>query len=195
MNFLGHAFLSFGDAEILTGNMMGDFVKGKAALEQYPEKIKKGILLHRKIDEFADHHPASARAKVWFRETYGLYSGPIIDILYDHFLANDPKHFVSEEALQEFAQNVYQQLGEHQPYFTDMFTRVYTYMTTDNWLYNYRQVKGMEKAFKGLSRRATHMPPPDMAYRIFITHYHQLTQCYYEFMDDVINFVKVELNT
>lgn len=195
MNFLGHAFLSFGDAELLTGNMLGDFVKGKVALEQYPEQIKKGILLHRKIDEFADNHPASTRAKVWFRETYGLYSGPIIDILYDHFLANDPKHFLSEEDLLTFSKTVYQQLESNRAYFTEQFSHMFTYMSTDNWLYGYRHVKGMERAFKGLSRRAAHMPPPDIAYRTFITHYHQLTQCYYEFMDDVINFVKVELNT
>ena len=29
MNFLAHAFLSFNDPDILTGNMISDFVKGK----------------------------------------------------------------------------------------------------------------------------------------------------------------------
>ena len=79
MNYLGHAFLSFGDGDILTGNMIGDHVKGKIALEQYPDGIKKGIMLHRKIDEYTDLHPATQRAKLPFREVYGLYAGAIMD--------------------------------------------------------------------------------------------------------------------
>src|SRR5689334_2451375 len=110
MNYLAHAFLSFGDTEILVGNMIADHIKGKLALEKYPERIRKGVMLHRKIDEFTDQHPATQRAKVWFRGDYGLYSGAVMDTLYDHFLANDPKHFISEPALLAFTENVYQQL-------------------------------------------------------------------------------------
>ena len=29
MNYLAHAYLSFGDPDILAGNMISDFVKGK----------------------------------------------------------------------------------------------------------------------------------------------------------------------
>ena len=36
MNYLGHAFLSFNNADILTGNMIADHVKGKLALDKYP---------------------------------------------------------------------------------------------------------------------------------------------------------------
>src|SRR4051812_21980877 len=99
MNYLGHAVLSFGDADILTGNMIADHVKGKLALEKFPHGIKKGIELHRKIDAKADSHPATQRGKLLFREHYGLYSGAIMDTLYDHFLANDPKIFPTSETL------------------------------------------------------------------------------------------------
>ncbi len=193
MNFLGHAFLSSEDPEILTGNMIGDFVKGKVALEQYPEKIKKGILLHRKIDAFADEHPASQRAKVWFRSTYRLYSGAIIDILYDHFLANDPAYFVSEEDLLAFTQRTYHSLEEHQQYFPETFAGFFPHMKENNWLLNYRNIKGMTKSLAGLHRRAKYMPPQEEAYKTFIAHYHQIAQCYYEFIGDVVKFVKVEL--
>jgi acyl carrier protein phosphodiesterase len=119
MNYLGHAFLSFGQSELLLGNMIGDHVKGKAALEHFPEGIRKGIMLHRKIDEFADHHPATARAKTIFRADYGLYSGAIMDTLYDHFLANDAKYFQGPEQLKDFAATVYVQLEEHAQWFPE----------------------------------------------------------------------------
>ena len=194
MNYLGHAFLSFGDGEILTGNMIGDHVKGRLALEKFPSGIKKGIELHRKIDAFADTHPATSRAKLLFREHYGLYAGAIMDTLYDHFLANDPKIFSSETALLAFTESVYSLLAENEHYFPPSFTEYFPYMRQQNWLYNYRTLKGMERALNGLARRAAHMPPVDKAYEIFVTAYYQLNQCYFEFIDDVIKFVKIEKN-
>ncbi len=35
MNYLAHAYLSFGDPDILAGNMISDFVKGKKKFD-YP---------------------------------------------------------------------------------------------------------------------------------------------------------------
>lgn len=56
MNYLAHIFLSGADRQIQVGNFIGDFVKGKN-YQQYPEKIREGILLHRQIDTFTDSHP------------------------------------------------------------------------------------------------------------------------------------------
>lgn len=88
MNYLAHATLSFGVPHVLVGNMISDFVKGGQKLG-YAASVQKGIELHRAIDGFTDDHPATARAKQFFRADYRLYSGPIVDVLYDHFLAND----------------------------------------------------------------------------------------------------------
>lgn len=192
MNYLGHAFLSFGDGDILTGNMIGDHIKGRLALEQFPEGIRKGIELHRKIDDMADTHTATLRAKLLFREDYGLYSGAIVDTLYDHFLANDPKYFRTSDALRDFSQTVYTQLGKNEQFFPPKFAAYFPYMKQYDWLYNYRSLKGMEQSLGGLARRATHMPPIEKAYQLFISHYYTLNQCYYEFIDDIIKFAKTE---
>jgi acyl carrier protein phosphodiesterase len=193
MNYLGHAYLSFGDSEILTGNIIGDHIKGRIALEHFPARIRKGIELHRKIDEYADKHPATLRAKLLFREHYGLYAGAIMDTLYDHFLANDPKLFATEAALLTFTENTYVQLTQNAAWFPPTFAAYFPHMQQHNWLFNYRTLKGMERSLSGLARRAQHMPPIDIAYRTFVTSYYQLNQSYYEFVDDIIKFVKNEL--
>ena len=195
MNYLGHAFLSYGDADLLTGNMIADHIKGKSALDKYPAAIQRGVVLHRKIDTKADTHPATMRAKLLFRETYGLYAGPVMDTLYDHFLANDPKFFPDDQSLLGFSQNVYALLETNQAWFPEKFAAYFPSMKQHNWLYNYRNIKGMERALSGLHRRAKYMPPIEKAYETFITHYYQLNQCYYEFIDDVISFVKIESAT
>ena len=195
MNYLGHAFLSFGNKEILTGNMIGDHVKGRLALDKFPAEIRKGIELHRKIDAYADTHPATQRAKLLFRGDYGLYSGAIMDTLYDHFLANDPGIFSDRETLLAFTQSVYLQLDECAAFFPPQFAAYFPHMKEHNWLLNYRTLKGMERALNGLARRAAYMPPIEKAYETFVVNYYQLNQCYYEFIDDVTRFVKIELNS
>ena len=194
MNYLGHAFLSFGNGDILTGNMIGDHVKGKAAIDLFPDGIKKGLILHRKIDGYTDLHPATQRAKLIFREAYGLYAGPIVDTLIDHYLASDPKYFKTQEALLDFTQKTYSQLQENEKYFPPGFSGYFTSMRTHNWLYNYRNLKGMERSLSGLARRAEYMPPSDAAYEIFVANYYHLNQCYYELIDDVIKFARLELS-
>lgn len=194
MNFLGHAHLSFGHSELLVGNMVADQVKGRAALEALPAGIRQGVVLHRSIDEYFDAHPALRRAKLYFREHYGLYSGPIADTLFDHFLANDPAIYPTKQALEEFAAGVYAAIVAHLDYLPQRFQQFFPYMQQENWLVGYRTLKGMERALGGLHRRAKHMPEPAHAYQTFVAHYYQLNQCYFEIIDDLSAFVKVALS-
>ena len=194
MNYLAHAYLSFGDSEILTGNLIADHVKGKLALDKYPEKIKQGIILHRRIDEYTDQHPATKRASIYFKPKYGLYANPIIDCLYDHYLANDPKLFTSEAELLKYTQETYNKALLQVAYFPEKFASYFPHMREHNWLYNYRTMPGIKRSLVGLNRRAIHMPDSQDAYETFVTHYYILAQCYYEFIDDVIKFVKIELS-
>ena len=92
MNYLAHAWLSFGQRDILVGNMISDFVKGKKRFD-YSEPVQKGITLHRAIDTFTDEHEATKEAKKFFKPVVGLYAGAFMDIVYDHFLATDENEF------------------------------------------------------------------------------------------------------
>ncbi|RYZ53388.1 MAG: DUF479 domain-containing protein [Sphingobacteriales bacterium] len=194
MNYLGHALLSFGRPDILAGNMIGDYVKGKAALDTFPEGMRQGLILHRKIDAFADVHPATLKAKNLFRPDYRLYSGAFVDSMYDHFLANDPHYFAGEKDLADFAQEVYKSLEEYREWLPEPFQQMLPYMVSNNWLYNYRTLKGMEKSFKGLVHRAKYLESSDKAYETLVTHYYELNQHYFDFIDDITAYVKNELN-
>lgn len=194
MNYLGHALLSFGKPEILAGNMIGDYVKGKQILETFPAGIKQGIMLHRKIDAFADTHPATLKAKNLFRPDYRLYAGAFVDSMYDHFLANDPHYFAREQDLATFAQEVYQSLEQQKQWLPQSFQEMLPHMVSHNWLYNYRTLKGMQNSFKGLVRRAKYLESSDKAYEILVSHYYELNQHYFDFIDDISEYVKNELN-
>jgi acyl carrier protein phosphodiesterase len=193
MNFLGHAFLSFEDDGILTGNMLGDFVKGRNALAAFPETVKQGILLHRKIDEFADHHPAAIKARNIFRPDYRLYSGAFVDALMDHFLANDPLYFGDEKTLLNFTLSVYRRMDPFKGFYPEAFASMFPYLRDQNWLYHYRTFRGLKQAFGGIVRRSQYLVEYEKAFTTTVQYYYELNQLYYDFMDDMLKFAKNEL--
>src|ERR1700749_3394179 len=117
MNYLAHAYLSFNEPDILTGNMISDFVKGKKKFE-FPITVQKGIELHRFIDDFTDHHPTK-QAKEFFKKNYRLYSGAFVDVVYDHFLANDKNEFADETVLKNFTTKTYSSLQNNSTIFPE----------------------------------------------------------------------------
>lgn len=184
MNYLAHAFLSFDRPDILTGNMISDYVKGKKKFD-YSEQIQKGIQLHRHIDTFTDFHPATAKAKEFFRPQYRLYSGAFVDIVYDHFLANDTAQFTLYGGLENFSIGTYQLLDKSISAFPEPFKKMYPYMAAQNWLYNYRLKSGMQKSFQGLVHRAVYLKESVIAFQIFNDHYEELQKCYSEFFPEL----------
>lgn len=187
MNYLAHAYLSFNQAEILTGNMISDFVKGKKKFD-FNTGIQKGIALHRAIDEFTDFHPVTREAKAYFRKDYRLYAGAFIDVVYDHFLANDINEFANETALQSFCQSTYRSLQNDIDGLPVKFLQILPYMQQHNWLFHYRYKEGIEKSFGGLVRRAAYLTESATAYHLFERHYDELGECYQLFFPELKKF-------
>ena len=183
MNYLAHAYLSFGNSEILVGNMISDFVKGKQKFE-YPLPIQNGIMLHRNIDTFTDDHEATQEAKKIFKPLVGLYAGAFVDVVYDHFLANDPVQF-SPGNLEVFAQQTYFILNNNISILPLRFSNMLPYMISQDWLFNYRLPTGIERSFAGLFRRAKYIEQNDEVFRYFIKHYVLFQKCYNEFFPSV----------
>ncbi len=186
MNYLAHAYLSFGQPGVLTGNMISDFVKGKKKFD-YPAEIRRGIALHRSIDQFTDTHAATRTAKEVFRPAYRLYSGAFVDVVFDHFLASEEEIF-TEEGLTQFSRYVFHTLDQQTEHFPDKFARMYPYMRDQNWLFHYRFKPGIEKSFGGLVRRAAYMDESATAYQLFNDNYQLLQDCFRQFWPELRAF-------
>ncbi len=85
-------------------------------IEKFPSSIAKGILLHRGIDTFTDAHPIVHQSTARLHKNYSHYSGVIVDILYDHFLAKNWSKY-SDEPLDKYVRDFYELLTEkfHNP--------------------------------------------------------------------------------
>lgn len=186
MNFLAHAYLSFNHPDILVGNMISDFVKGKKRFD-YASGIQQGIVLHRQIDAFTDVHEATKEARAFLKPAVGLYSGAFVDVAYDHFLANDLNEF-SDLSLKQHALETYQVLSENHQVLPPVFQNIFPYMQSQNWLYNYKSMSGTKSSFGGLVRRATYLDSSEAVFDLFQKHYAALQNCYHAFFPFVKAF-------
>ena len=186
MNYLAHAYLSFNQPDILAGNMISDFVKGKKKYN-YSPGIQRGIALHRAIDEFTDNHPATKTARKFFQSSYGLYSAVFMDVVYDHFLATDPEEF-TDASLNEFSINTYGLLDAYENIFPDKFRIIYPYMKQYNWLYNYKNTIGIRRSFEGISYRALYISESSTAFGLFNENYGELQKYYAAFFPSLKKF-------
>lgn len=135
----------------MVGNFIGDFVKGNQ-LENFEYAIKQGIVLHRVIDEYTDRHPMVLQSKSRLRTKYRHYSGVIVDIFYDHFLARNWSRY-HHVPLPVFTKKTYRQLMNYEDILPAKVLHMLPFMIEKDWLLHYREMEGMARALKGMALR------------------------------------------
>ena len=151
MNFLAHIYLS-GDSDLIKiGNFMADGVRGNKYLELHSE-IQKGIILHRTIDTFTDAHPVFRQSTKRLHANYHHFSGVIVDVFYDHFLAKNWSLY-SDEKLEDYVDNFYNSLNTNHDLLTEKAQMMKPYMIQQNWLLSYKTIDGIEKILSQMDNR------------------------------------------
>jgi acyl carrier protein phosphodiesterase len=189
MNFLAHLYLSGNKPDIMLGNFMGDFVKGKSYLQLYEPEIIKGIELHRSIDEFTDSHPVVTESKNRLRPTYRHYSGVIVDVFYDHFLAANWNQF-HPLPLETFAQKAYQTILSADAILPAELNRMMPYMINGNWLVSYANVEGIHRALSGMASRTPYLSKMEEAVNDLRNNYDDFKKEFMEFFPELDSFCK-----
>lgn len=180
MNFLAHLFLSGGHPEIMVGNFIGDFVRGRNVYEQFRPNIALGIELHREIDEFTDSHGVVMESKKRLRPKYRHYSPVIVDMFYDHFLAKNWQTYHSSP-LDHFASEAYAILNKFEDQLPQRVQGLLPHIIRGNWLYNYSRIEGIHGALSGMSSRTPYESKMDEAVI-------DLQKFYTEFEDEFSRF-------
>jgi acyl carrier protein phosphodiesterase len=153
MNFLAHSYLSGNSEHLLIGNFIADAVKG-STINNFSDKIKEGILLHRSIDTFTDTHPIVQKSKERLYPSYHKYAGVLVDIFYDHFLAKN-WHQHSAIQLKLFTANVYRVMLDNFKQLPPRSQELLPYMIKYDWLTNYAKLEGIQNVLNGMSKRTS----------------------------------------
>ncbi|MCB4797929.1 acyl carrier protein phosphodiesterase [Neotamlana laminarinivorans] len=161
MNYLAHIYLSEGNKLVTIGNFIADDIKGKK-YQTLPKEIQIGILLHRHIDTFTDAHPIVRQSTKKLHKNYGHYSGVIVDILYDHFLAKNWVKY-STTLLPDYIENFYDLLRENFELLPPRIQKMMPHMVTDNWLIYYASIDGITKVLDAMNKRTQNRSGMDRA--------------------------------
>ncbi len=186
MNFLAHIFLSGNDQQIIIGNFIADGIKGKYYLD-YPKKLQIGILLHREIDTFTDKHPLVRKSTRKLHQNYGHYSGIIVDILYDHFLAKN-WHIYSDVPLAKFVDDFYNTLQDNFEILPERIQKMMPYMIADNWLVSYASIAGIGKILAQMNYRTKNISKMNLAVAELEDHYDEFENEFTFFFEELIYF-------
>ncbi|SEG40162.1 acyl carrier protein phosphodiesterase [Algoriphagus boritolerans] len=191
MNFLAHAYLSFDREGILIGNFVADFIKGKE-LNRYHDEIFTGILLHREIDAFTDSHPLVRAGQSYLRPRFRHYSTVITDIFFDYFLGKNWEKF-SNIPLEDFVNQTYNTLESHSDLLPESFKEMFYWMKSQNWLYHYREIEGIQKALTGLTRRTTFDSKMNEAPEVLLEKEAEFELIFFAFFKELETFARAKL--
>ena len=181
MNFLGHFYLSRHDPDLIVGNYIADYVKGKKYLD-YPDGIRDGIIMHRHIDFFTDRHPMVRQGRSRLFHKYRHFSGVIIDMYYDHFLASMWERYAGEP-LHEFSQVIYKTIENSWDVLPMKSQYLFSYMSQHDWLVRYASMQGLGRSLDGMSKRINNNSRLDQAI-------HDLYEHYDLFREEFKNFIE-----
>ncbi len=190
MNYLAHAYLSFGQDDFLVGNFIGDYVKGKS-LNLLPDKVRDGVLLHREIDMFTDSYPLVKAGQTYLRPTFGHYATVITDLYFDYFLGKHWERF-SDVPLEDFVSQVYKTVDSRNDILPERFLGAFYWMKKDNWLLQYREITGLERALVGMSKRTRFDSKMEVAHLALLEKEAEFDLIFFAFFKDLETFARAK---
>lgn len=188
MNFLAHTYLSGCDEEIIVGNFMGDYVKGRNYMH-LPELVRKGILIHRDIDSFTDTHSITRSSRLRLTEKYRKYSGVIVDIFYDHFLAVAWMDYCGI-TLREYVDRTYDLLKRNYKTLPQGIKVWFPTFLENNWMLRYEHVEGIELVLDKMSANTSLPDHTTFAIEKLRGEYEEFDKEFKEFFPLIIDFIE-----
>lgn len=158
MNFLAHLWLAGDDDDLRLGAMLGDFLRGTPGALDLPPGLRRGILLHRFIDQYVDSLPELAHLRQSFPDPFRRYGGIILDLAFDHELARRWEEF-SSESLEDFDRGVRDLLARHAEFVPEDLRRFMRYADRRGLFAAYRDESEVLHSLRGIGRRLSRPNP------------------------------------
>ncbi len=154
MNYLAHLFLCEDTDEGRIGSLLADFTVGtiKDLEARFGEAISRSIRHHREVDRFTDTHPAVIHSVEALGQAYGLYSGIVLDVVFDHFLLRHWDSFSSKKK-EAFYDVSYGSLARDDWDFPERYQTVVQRLVERRWLNMYYELDNFKIALARIGER------------------------------------------
>jgi acyl carrier protein phosphodiesterase len=190
MNYLAHIYLSGESDQIILGNFIGDFVKGKKYLN-YPEKVAYGIQLHRAIDSFTDQHNDVREFIQLLKPGYGRYSGIVADVFMDHFLASDWNNY-SVYTLRQFSKHAHAVFLSNFMLLPFKVKQFLPFLIQHKRFESYAQRESMFHVLEIMSKHTSLPTKSEWAMQLLHQEYGQFETLFRSFFPEMIRYVEEE---
>ncbi len=184
MNFLAHFALAGKDEGLLVGNFVADFINGDDHLD-LSISIQKGVEMHRSIDVYTDKHLVFRQGKRKLKR-YRHYSGVILDIFYDHFLAVN-WHRLFDVPIDAFVKNTYEILERNRKNIPTSSHKALDAMIKYDWLYHYQFIDGIEQVLNSMKKRTSYVSLLDESVFELVKHYKEFNNEFLVFWKDMMD--------
>lgn len=183
MNWLAHIFLSEPDLEFRLGNLLADVVKGSARAGM-SERFLHGVRRHQAIDSFTDAHPIVRRSRARLGSEHRRFSGVLIDVFYDHFMAAHWPRY-SDVPLDAFIAGFYADIRMAPLELPEPARLMVDRIVRHDLLGRYSRIEGVEDSLQRLSLRLAARWQREFALERSVAH---LRVDYAEFAEDFAGF-------
>jgi len=188
MHFLAHIYLAGDSPSLVVGNFIGE-IKTITDATTYDDDIRRGINLHKLIDDFTNNHEAVLRSRKRLSPRYSKYSDTIIDFFYDHFLASNWNDHCKVQ-LDKFALNSYRTLLDHQSILPYKAKCLLPLMVKGNWLAKFTTVGGLHQTIREMDMRSTKLTHIILASEDLLANYSAFKEDFNEFFPQLKSYVE-----
>ncbi len=186
VNLLAHALLANSDPDRIVGQLCGDFVRG-SNLDAFPQAIQAGIRCHRAVDSYTDRHPLNLEARNLFEPEYRRYAGIVVDVIYDHFLAND-WHKYNNAPLADYTALVTEALNARHSVLPQKLQNFAALLEVENTLERNRHRDHIELTLQRISGRRKFLKPVERVAPSMWSNEAALKQLFDRFFPELLDY-------
>lgn len=186
MNFLGHMYFSNDNVQLMYANIYGDFVKGRD-LSHHSQLVQNGIKLHRRIDDYIDHHPVIIELTHHLYKDLPKVAGIAVDLYFDYLLAKNWKKYHTSDYM-TFIQAFENAKIDRAIFQKEHFWNVMDRMKAGEWLKHSQSIYGLKKSSQGVSNLISFENVLHEAPGVFERNEARIEEAFHQFMKEAIPF-------
>lgn len=149
MNWLAHVFLSEDDIDHRLGNLLADLVRGPDR-EAMSAAFRRGAARHHAIDSYTDAHPVVRRSRARLGPAHRRFSGVLVDVFYDYFLATAWERY-SRIPFDDFTADFYSRSRSRLDALPAGARGALERIIRHDLLGSYREIAGVERSLQRIS--------------------------------------------
>ena len=186
MNYLAHMRLAGDEPESVVGNFIGDMVKGRPG-DEYPPGVRRGIMMHRRIDAWTDSHERTKRSARLVSPLRRRWGRVMVDIFYDHLLARNWDDY-SDESFGDFLDRVYGAILGARDVLPEPVAAAAGAMVASGWIERYGTREGLAAVFEGVSKRIRRENPLAGAEEELFANYEEMNRHFGAFFPEAVEY-------